>query len=124
MIKVILKKEDDNIIGFEIEGHALSQSEMDSTTGDVFDMICNSVSVLSQSILIGIVEVLKFKANYEVRDGFLNIDLKNLPKQEIEQSQVMMKTFELSLESILISLNQSVGNKKRCKYIKILKEEV
>lgn len=124
MIEVILKKEDDNIIGFEIEGHALSQSEMDSTTGDVFDMICNSVSVLSQSILIGIVEVLKFKANYEVRDGFLNMDLKNLPKQEIQESQVMMKTFELSLESILISLDQSVGNKKRCKYIKILKEEV
>lgn len=124
MIEVILKKEDENIIGFEIEGHALSQSEMDSTTGDVFDMICNSVSVLSQSILIGIVEVLKFEANYEVRDGFLNMDLKNLPKQEIEESQVMMKTFELSLESILISLNQSVGNKKRCKYIKILKEEV
>lgn len=124
MIKVVLKKQNENIIGFEMEGHALSQSEMNSTTGDVFDMICNSISVLSQSILIGIVEVLKFKANYEVRDGFLNIDLKNLPKQEIEESQVMMKTFELSLESMLISLDQSVGNKKRCKYIKILKEEV
>lgn len=124
MIRVILKNKDENIVEFEIKGHALSQSEIDSTTGDAFDMICNSISVLSQSILIGITEVLGFNANYKIQDGFLSLNLNNLSKDEIVKSQVLMKTFELSLQSIVMSLDESIGNKKRYKYIKILNEEV
>lgn len=124
MIRVILKNKDENIVEFKIEGHALSQSEIDSTTGDAFDMICNSISVLSQSTLIGITEVLGFNANYKIQDGFLSLNLNNLSKDEIVKSQILMKTFELSLQSIVMSLDESIGNKKRYKYIKILNEEV
>ena len=50
MIKIIIFKQKDISLGFKIEGHALSREEIESTTGDAYDMICNSVSVLSQSV--------------------------------------------------------------------------
>ena len=59
MIKVIIFKQKHISLGFKIEGHALSREEIESTTGDAYDMICNSVSVLSQSAVIGMQEVLK-----------------------------------------------------------------
>ena len=50
MIKIIIFKKKSISLGFKIEGHALSREEIESTTGDAYDMICNSVSVLSQSV--------------------------------------------------------------------------
>ena len=107
MIKVIFKHNDNNIIGFKIEGHAVSQEVMDATIGDAYDMICNTVSVLSQNVLIGIQEVLKLR-----------------PLYEIEKCQVLMKTFDFTLKSTVMALNKSLGNKTRSQYIRILKEEV
>ena len=63
MIKIIILKDNDLSLGFKISGHALSRKEIESTIGDAYDMICNSVSVLSQSIVIGIEEVLKLHIN-------------------------------------------------------------
>ena len=42
MIKIIIFKQKDISLGFKIEGHALSREEIESTTGDAYDMICNS----------------------------------------------------------------------------------
>ena len=73
MIKVIILNMIVISIGFKIEGHALSRKEMENTIGDAYDMICNSVSVLSQGTLIGMVEVLKLPVKYEINDGFFII---------------------------------------------------
>ena len=99
MIKVVSFKHDSLSIGFKIEGHALSRKEMENTIGDAYDMICNSVSVLSQGTLIGMVEVLKLPVKYEL-------------------------TFEKSIESVIMSLDASLGKNKRNKYIKFMYEEV
>ena len=124
MIKVIFKHNDNNIIGFKIEGHAVSQEVMDATIGDAYDMICNTVSVLSQNVLIGIQEVLKLRPLYEIENGFLEVNLNNLSEDDIEQCQVLMKTFDFTLKSTVMALNKSLGNKTRSQYIRILKEEV
>ena len=97
---------------------------MESTTGDAYDMICNSVSVLSQSAVIGMQEVLKLPIKYEINDGFLSLDLTNLKKEDIERGQVLLLTFEKSLESLMMSLEASFGKNRRNKYIKIKFEEV
>ena len=124
MIKVIIFKRKHISLGFKIEGHALSREEIESTTGDSYDMICNSVSVLSQSVVIGMQEVLKLPIKYEMNDGFLSLNLNDLKEEDIEKGQVLLLTFEKSLESLMMSLEASFGKNRRNKYIKIKFEEV
>ncbi len=123
MIKIRILKKDDLRLGFKIEGHALSRAEIEKS-GNAYDLICNSVSVLSQSTLIGMEEVLKLKVKYEINDGFLHINLSNLKIQEIENCQVLLLTFEKSIESLMESLKLTFGSKKDSEYIRLLKEEV
>ncbi|GAB6169311.1 hypothetical protein JCM1393_17710 [Clostridium carnis] len=124
MIKVTIFKNNNLSLGFKIKGHALSRREIEKETGDVYDLVCNSVSVLSQSTVIGMEEVLKLPIKYKVEDGFLQINLFNLNKEEIERAQVLLLTFEKSLESLMMSLKVSFGKNKDSEYIRLLKEEV
>ena len=124
MVKIIILKQEDISLGFKIEGHALTREEIESVTGEAFDLICNSVSVLSQSVIIGMQEVLKLPIKYEINDGFLSLNLSNLKEEEIDRAQVLLLTFEKSLESIMMSLEAGFGKNRRNKYIKIKFEEV
>jgi uncharacterized protein YsxB (DUF464 family) len=92
--------------------------------GEAFDMVCNSVSVLSQSVVIGLDEVLKLNSTYEIGDGYLKLDLQDFNQEELEQAQVLLKTFEKSLESVILSLDEAFGCKRRRGYITLIKEEV
>ena len=124
MIKVTILQKGNLSLGFKISGHALSREEIENTVGDAYDLICNSVSVLSQSVLIGMEEVLKLPVKYEINDGYLSLNLSDLKEDEIEKGQVLLKTFEKSMESLLMSLEVSFGKNKRNKYINFKKEEV
>lgn len=124
MIKITIISKNELSLGFKIQGHALSRREIESTTGEAYDMICNSVSVLSQSAVIGMEEVLKLPVKYEIEDGFLNVNLSSLTTEEIGRAQVLLLTFEKSLESLRMSLENSFGKNKVTEYIKILKKEV
>ena len=123
MIEARLKCRNNFIVSISINNHALIGREA-ILAGDAYDMVCNSVSVLSQSVIIGLDEVLKLNVNYEVSDGYLALDLKGFTPEEIEQAQVLLKTFEKSLESVILSLDQMFGKKKRNEYITLIKEEV
>ena len=79
MVKIIINQKECNIVGFVINNHAISD-ERDfhhdvALVGEAFDMVCNSVSVLSQSVLIGLDEVLKLNCTYEISDGYLKLDI-------------------------------------------------
>lgn len=123
MIEVKILRKKDLVIGFKINGHALSRSELNKT-GNEYDLVCNSVSVLSQGTLIGIAEVLKLRCKYEMKDGYLNLDISHLKDKEIDDCQVLFLTFERSLESMIKSIEMSFGKKKCSEYISLLKEEV
>ena len=124
MIKVTILQKGDLSLGFKISGHALSREEIESTIGDAYDLICNSVSILSQSVVIGMEEVLKLPVKYEINDGYLSLNLSELKEDEIEKGQVLLKTFEKSMESLMMSLEASFGKNKRNKYINLKNEEV
>lgn len=74
-------------------------------------MICNSVSVLSQSVIIGLDEVLELNSTYEIQDGYLKLDLQDFNLEELNQAQVLLKTFEKSLESVILGFDQLVGKR-------------
>ena len=128
MIKITINKSKDNIVSFVIDNHALpGDRDFNSDpalVGEAFDMICNSVSVLSQSVIIGLDEVLKLNCTYEVKDGYLKLDLSDFTDDELNQAQVLLLTFEKSLESVMLSLEQMFGKEKRREYITLKKEEV
>ena len=79
MIKVKIVKKNNDIVNFVINNHAMPEGRDFQTdaclVGEAFDMVCNSVSVLSQSVIIGLDEVLKLNCNYEMGDGYLKVDL-------------------------------------------------
>jgi uncharacterized protein YsxB (DUF464 family) len=128
MVKVKIKQHNDNIVGFVINGHALSDdrdfSSEPALVGEAFDLICNSVAVLSQSVIIGLDEVLKLNSTYEMQDGYLKLDLQDFNSEELKEAQVLLKTFEKSLESVILGFDVLVGEKKRREYITLIKEEV
>lgn len=128
MIKVKIKQQDNNIVGFVMNGHAMCGdrdfSNEPALIGEAFDLICNSVSVLSQSVIIGLDEVLKLNSTYEINDGYLKLDLQDFTQEELSQAQVLLRTFEKSLESVILGFDQLVGEKKRREYITLIKEEV
>ena len=124
MIRVTILQKGNISLGFKISGHALSREEIENTIGDAYDLICNSVSVLSQGAVIGMEEVLKLPVKYEINDGYLSLNLSGLKEDEIEKGQVLLKTFEKSIESLMMSLEASFGKNKRNKYISLKNEEV
>ncbi|MGL5353079.1 MAG: ribosomal-processing cysteine protease Prp [Clostridium sp.] len=124
MISITIFQKNNISYGFKIKGHALSREQMESETGDVYDLICNSISVLSQSAVIGITEVLKLPVKYDTENGFLQMNLFNLKTEDVKSAQVLLLTFEKSLESVIMSLEASFGKKKCKEYIKLLKKEV
>jgi uncharacterized protein YsxB (DUF464 family) len=128
MIKVKIKQQDNNIVGFVMNNHAMSRDRDfindPALVGEAFDLICNSVSVLSQSVIIGLDEVLKLNSTYEINDGYLKLDLQDFTQEELSQAQVLLRTFEKSLESVILGFDQLVGEKKRREYITLIKEEV
>ena len=123
MITIKIKTNKSNIMSFDILSHALENREA-ILAGDAYDMICNSVSVLSQSVIIGLDEVLKLNVNYQIKDGFLSMNLEGLSLEQIKQAQVLLKTFELSIISTIQSLDEKLGIEKRKKYITLINEEV
>ena len=124
MIKVSIQSDKQkNIISFTMKGHAMENRDA-ILAGEAYDMVCNSIAVLSQSVIIGLDEVLNLNVNYEIGEGYLKVDLNGFTREEIKKAQVLLKTFEKSLESLILGLDMSLGKETRCKYIKIKKEEV
>ena len=118
MIKVSIQSDKQkNIISFTMKGHAMENRDA-ILAGEAYDMVCNSTSVLSQSVIIGLDEVLNLNVNYEIGEGYLKVDLNGFTREEIK------KALEKSLESLILGLDMSLGKETRCKYIKIKKEEV
>ena len=128
MIKAKIYSNDENITGFTIDSHAMPEgrdfNSNELQVGEAFDMVCNSVSVLSQSVIIGLDNVLGLNCTYEIGDGYLSLDLRDFSKEELKEAQVLLKTFELSLDSVILGLDQTLGTNKRREYINIKKEEV
>ncbi|MEG0772359.1 ribosomal-processing cysteine protease Prp [Clostridium sp.] len=110
MTNVKFYKKSSKFIGFKLYGHAAPR-ELDL---DV-DLTCAAISAISQTTLIGILEVLKIDVTYKIEDGFLNLTLQNQSDNDIERCQVLLETMLLGLKSIEITYSD---------YIKVELEEV
>jgi uncharacterized protein YsxB (DUF464 family) len=110
MVKVEFVRRTGKIVSFKIKGHAMPKKKLVH-----IDLICAAISVISQTTVIGIEEVLKIKAKYVIEDGFLNLNLEDQTLEDIERCQVLLETMILGLKSIEINYRN---------YIKVETEEV
>lgn len=108
MINICFKKNSGKILGFNIEGHAGYREEGE-------DIVCSAVSALSYTILNGITEILKIGVEHIIKDGFLQLSLRDNSLEEIEKCQVLLETMLLGFESMEIGYSD---------YIKVQVEEV
>ena len=94
-IKIYYKNE--NIVSFEISGH---------TGYDDFgkDILCASISSISQMAVLGVTKVLKIKAKVEKNDksGYLKMVLpKEISEMDMQKAQTLLVTMQQSLQDLL-----------------------
>ena len=88
-----------NIIQYDIKGHANF-----APYGE--DIVCAAISVLSQTTLMGLVEILQLNAKevfYKIDEntGYLNVELRDIKDESLlEKTQILLQTFKLGIESI------------------------
>lgn len=115
MTNVTIFKDKSNILGFEISGHS-GYAEEGS------DIVCSAISTLSQSICVGLDNVLNLKPVIKIdeNNAYLKCFLpKEITKEQNESAQVLLKTFEESVKLLL------TGDKKLKKYISLeVKNEI
>ena len=115
MTSVKIFKNMSNILGFEISGHS-GYAEEGS------DIVCSAISTLSQSICVGLDNVLNLKPVIKIDDknAYLKCLLpKGLSYEQNVSAQVLLRTFEESVKLLL------TGDKKLKKYISLeVKNEI
>lgn len=97
MTTIKVFKQNGYIIGFECSGHT-GYGEYGS------DILCATISALSQSCVLGIKNVLKLKPKIVKQDevGYLRIEfLKQNDIDAIKKSQVLFETFVVSIKDLL-----------------------
>ena len=108
MIEITLFYQEKNLIGIESKGHS-GYSERGT------DIICSAVSVLMQSLILGLSEIAKLK------DLKIKIDDKkplmkiSWPKEQSEKISLLTQT---TAESLKIISNENSG------YVKVHTEEI
>lgn len=93
MVKVsIYRDKNGNITSYEVAGHAGAAEEHG------YDLVCNSVSVLTQAPLIGLERYLKLKSQYTVDEesGIFTLKLDRADSN----TQAILETMVLALQSV------------------------
>lgn len=107
MVKITIRKNDlDCIEGIKLTGHANYAKHGE-------DIVCAAVSVLAQTTLLGLVDVLKINVDYKIDEGYLEFNLENDNKND--SINALLNTFEAGIENLLLDYG---------KYLKLVKEEV
>ncbi len=102
MINVFLAyKKDGYLKGFEILGHANYKPYGE-------DIVCSAVSILSYTAIRSLIEVVKVpeeKIQYSKDDdtGFLKLEIKNISNDKNKEAELIMRTFEVGIKSIIES---------------------
>ena len=88
-----------DIVGYEGEGHSGYASAG-------YDIVCAGISALTQTTLLGLVNVLNVPVDYTIGEagGYMSVALAdNATDEQIEQAQVLMLTLYQGLDSIAYS---------------------
>ena len=94
MITVELKKTENTITGFTVEGHAGFAEEGE-------DIVCASVSSVVWCTVNGILSVADIPADCESRDGFVSCNLPSLTDEKRQQADLLLESMEAFLRELM-----------------------
>lgn len=97
MTDIKLFKKDNIFVGFECSGH---------TGYDDYgkDILCATISGITQSIALGLKDVCKINVDIKRIDksGYIKVMLpNNLKDDKIQEAQILFETFKVSLEDLV-----------------------
>lgn len=93
MVRVVIERSSDGkITGYSGYGHALYASRGE-------DIVCAAISMLLQTTLLGLIEVVRAEVKYSQEEGSLSCRLAPGQEQD-EKAQVLMETMLLGLRNI------------------------
>jgi len=93
MTRIQIFRSGGKITGFEAKGHSGYADEGS-------DIVCSAISVLTQSAVMGLIDVAAIPAEYSVEDGSLSCDLPKLNAEERKKADMILETMLLGLRSI------------------------
>lgn len=103
MIKVkIFKNDSEHILKYNVSGHSNYKDYGE-------DIVCSAVSILSYTALNALIELCglnKDEIIYTIDDnsGYLDVNLpKIIDKRILEKTEIVLKTFELGIKSVIES---------------------
>ncbi|SHJ00934.1 ribosomal-processing cysteine protease Prp [Lutispora thermophila] len=90
----IFMSEDDKVIGLEVTGHA-DYSEFGS------DIVCSAVSALTQTALLGLINVAKLDIKYCIDKGLLRFSIPHIEDRDVSlKASAIVDTMVMGLENI------------------------
>lgn len=96
MINVLVIKNNQNILTIEATGHS-GYAEAGA------DIVCSAVSVLTESLINGLVEVVEINPSYSIDEEIphLSVSLpKDLTEKKMKDAQILMKSTYLGLKQV------------------------
>jgi len=92
MIKVcVYRDRKNNVIRYTVEGHA-NAAEYGK------DIVCASISILAQTAVLALYELLDIDVNYEMKEGWLSCQLPEfLPEQIREKANLILETMIIGI---------------------------
>ena len=105
MTKIKFYKSKDKFVGFEISGHT-GYNQYGK------DVLCATISGITQSTTLGIRDVCKINANISRDDdsGYLKVELpNNLDKQTFDKVQVLLETLYVSINDLCLGYSKYIS---------------
>lgn len=106
MIEVILKTKEKRLVGFQVSGHA-GYDEIGK------DIVCAAVSVITYNAINTLEEIIKLKEElrYNIRENFIELEIypQKLSKELLHDTQLIMKSFEMGIISVLKEYQEIIG---------------
>ncbi len=103
MIKVSIERNENHYVGgFTVKGHAYADKPGK-------DIVCAAVSMLTQTIVLGLIDVIGIQVDYEIADGFLRCEIpKSLSTHNRLQTNNLVETMVLGLKNIEKSYSEYI----------------
>lgn len=109
MTDIVFYKREDIVYAVECSGHTGY-----ATYGK--DIVCSALSSLIQSCALGLKEVLRLdvKISREDKKGYFKIELpKSINGEDLEKSQILLQTLELSIKDLLQGYSKFIKLEER-----------
>ena len=109
MINILILKSKQNILTIEANGHS-GYAESGS------DIVCSAISTLLESLINGLIEVVKIKPDYKIDEEipYLSVTLPNdLSKDKMKESQILMKSTYLGIKGVRDSYSKFIKIKEK-----------